>query len=101
MLQEDSYCTLFQVRLINSAWVKNKKPLTAVIVSGGELGALVPTARAVAGLHLQLVPGGLPQLRQEHVRRGVGPHRLPRPRAWTEENAVHRTSLTNLVNKPR
>jgi len=57
-------------------------PLTAVVVQRGELGALVPTAGAVAGLHLQLVPGGLAQLRQEHVRRDVGAHRLPRPRAW-------------------
>lgn len=55
--------------------------LTAVVVQRRKLGALVPTAGAVTGLHLQLIPGGLTQLCQEHVHGGVGAHILPRPRA--------------------
>lgn len=53
--------------------------LTSVVVQRGELGALVTTAGAVAGFHLQLVPGGLTQLGQEDVGRGVGAQVLPRP----------------------
>lgn len=55
--------------------------LTAIVVQRGKLGALVATAGAVASLHLQLVPGGLSKLCQEHVCAHVGAHVLPRPRS--------------------
>lgn len=39
--------------------------LTAIIVSGGKLGTLVAASSTVAGLHFELVPGGLTQLTEE------------------------------------
>lgn len=53
--------------------------LTSIIVQCCKLGALVATAGAVTGFHLQLVPGGLTQLCQEHICGGVGAYILPRP----------------------
>jgi len=61
------------------------KGLTAIVVCGGELGALVSTAGTVARLHLQLVPRGLAQLAEEQRACGVCPHSLPRPRALGPE----------------
>lgn len=60
--------------------------LTAVVVQCRKLGALVPTAGAVTGFHLQLIPGGLTQLCQEHIHGGVGAHILPRPRACNKQS---------------
>lgn len=59
--------------------------LTAIIIQRGKLGALVPTAGAVARLHLQLIPGGLTQLGEEDISRGVGAHALPGPGAFGAE----------------
>lgn len=59
--------------------------LTAVVVGGGKLGALVAAAGAVAGLHLELVPGGFAQLAEEQLSGGVGLEALPRPRAFGSE----------------
>lgn len=59
--------------------------LTAVIIGGGKLGALVATASAVAGLHLELIPGGLAQLAEEELSGGVGLKTLPSPRAFGPE----------------
>lgn len=53
--------------------------LTAIVVSGGKLGALVATAGAVTGLHFELVPGGLTQLAEEELSGGVGLEALPGP----------------------
>lgn len=53
--------------------------LTAIIVSGGKLGALVTTPSTVAGLHFELVPGGLTQLTEEELSGGVGLEALPGP----------------------
>jgi len=54
-------------------------PLTAVVVQRGELRGLVAAAGAVAGLHAELVPGGLAQLRQEDLAGAVGAQALPDP----------------------
>lgn len=62
-----------------------RQTLTAVVVGGGKLGALVAAACAVAGLHLQLVPGGLTQLTEEELSSGVGLEALPSPRAFGPE----------------
>lgn len=59
--------------------------LTAIVISGGKLEALVPTAGAVAGLHFQLVPGGLAQLTEEELRGGIGLQALPGPGAFGPE----------------
>lgn len=59
--------------------------LTAIVISGGKLGALVATACAVAGLHFQLVPGGLTQLTEEELCGGVGLEALPRPSTFRPE----------------
>lgn len=56
-----------------------QESLTAIIVSRGKLGALVATPGAVAGLHFELVPGGLPQLTEEELGSGVGLEALPGP----------------------
>lgn len=58
---------------------------TAIIIQRGKLGALVPAPGAVARLHLQLIPGGLTQLSEEDVSRGVGAHALPGPGAFGTE----------------
>lgn len=54
-------------------------PLTAVVVQRGELRGLVAAAGAVAGLHAELVPRGLAQLRQEDLTGAVGAEALPDP----------------------
>lgn len=54
-------------------------PLTAIVVQRGELRALIAAARAVAGLHAQLIPGGLTQLGQEDLSGAVGAQALPAP----------------------
>lgn len=54
-------------------------PLTAVVVERGELRGLVAAAGAVAGLHAELVPGGLAQLGQEDLAGAVGAEALPDP----------------------
>lgn len=59
--------------------------LTSVVVRGGELGGLVPTARAVTGSHFQLVPRGLSQLAEEQLSGGVGLQSLPGPGAFRPE----------------
>lgn len=56
--------------------------LTAIVVGGGELGALVAAPGAVAGLHLELIPGGLTQLAEEELSSGVGLEALPGPGAF-------------------
>lgn len=63
--------------------------LTAIVVSGGKLGALVATPSAVAGLHLELVPGGLTQLTEEELSGGVGFEALPGPGAFGPEVQHH------------
>lgn len=64
---------------------KFRRLLTSVVVCGGELGGLVPTARAVTGSHFQLVPRGLPQLAEEQLSGGVGLEGLPGPGAFRPE----------------
>lgn len=64
---------------------EKRQVLTAVVVGGGKLGALVAAASAVAGLHLELVPGGLAQLAEEELSGGVGLEALPSPRAFGPE----------------
>ena len=64
---------------------ESKETLTAIVVSGGKLGRLVPAAGAVAGLHLELVPGGLAQLAEEQLSAGVGLQALPGPGALGPE----------------
>lgn len=64
---------------------KQTDRLTAIVISGGKLGTLVATAGAVAGLHFQLVPGGLAQLAEEELRAGVGLEALPGPGAFGPE----------------
>lgn len=53
--------------------------LTAIVVSGGKLGALVTAPSTVTGLHFELVPGGLTQLAEEELSGGVGLQALPGP----------------------
>lgn len=53
--------------------------LTAIVVSGGKLGALVAAPSAVTGLHFELVPGGFTQLAEEELSGGVGLEALPGP----------------------
>ncbi len=62
-----------------------KDALTAIVVSGGKLGALVAAPSAVAGLHFELVPGGLTQLAQEELSGGVGLEALPGPGTFGPE----------------
>lgn len=50
---------------------------------------MVPTPGAITGLHLQLVPGGLAELSQEHVGGGVGANILPRPVPLRSELQQH------------
>lgn len=64
---------------------EKRQVLTAVVVGGGKLGALVAAASAVAGLHLELIPGGLAQLAEEELSGGVGLEALPSPRAFRPE----------------
>lgn len=59
--------------------------LTAIIVGGGKLGALVAAAGTVAGLHFELVPGGLAQLAEEELSGGVGFEALPGPGTFGPE----------------
>lgn len=66
-------------------WTGTWDALTAVVVSGGELGALVAAPGAVAGLHFELVPGGLTQLAEEELRGGVGLEALPGPGTFGPE----------------
>lgn len=63
--------------------------LTAVIVSGGKLGALVATPGTVAGLHFELVPGGLTQLAEKELSGRVGLEALPGPGAFGPEVQHH------------
>lgn len=58
--------------------------LTAIIVQCCKLGALVSTASTVTGFHLQLIPGGLTQLCQEHICGGVGTDTLPCPCTYNQ-----------------
>lgn len=46
---------------------------------------MVATSSAVAGLHLELIPGGLAQLAEEELSGGVGLKTLPSPRAFGPE----------------
>lgn len=64
---------------------KNRQTLTAVIVGGGKLGALVAAASTVTGLHLQLVPSGLSQFAEEELSGGIGLEGLPSPCAFGPE----------------
>lgn len=59
--------------------------LTAIVISGGKLETLVATTSAVAGLHFQLVPGGLTQLAEEELCGGVGLEALPGPGTFGPE----------------
>lgn len=68
---------------------ETREELTAVVVSGGKLGALVATASAVAGLHFELVPGGLTQLAEEELSGGVGLQALPGPGTFGPEVQHH------------
>lgn len=63
-------------------WMASKEnlQLTAIVVQCCKLGALVTTAGAVTGFHLQLIPGGLTQLCQEHICSRIGTYILPCPR---------------------
>lgn len=63
--------------------------LTAIVVGGGKLGALVATPCAVACLHFELVPRGLPQLAEEELSGGVGLEALPGPCAFGSEVQHH------------
>lgn len=65
--------------------MKKWDSLTTIIVSSGKLGALVAAACAVARLHFELIPGGLPQLAEEDLSGGVGLEALPGPRAFGSE----------------
>lgn len=68
--------------------IKKKKAtdtLTAIVISGGKLETLVATTGAVAGLHFQLVPGGLTQLAEEELCGGVGLEALPGPGTFGPE----------------
>lgn len=60
-------------------WRTNSVLLTSIIVQCCKLRALVATASAVTRFHLQLIPGGLTQLCQEHICGGIGTHILPSP----------------------
>lgn len=59
--------------------------LTAIVVSGGKLGALVAAACTIAGLHFELIPGGLTQLTEEELTGGVGLEALPSPGTFGPE----------------
>ena len=62
---------------------------TAIVVRGRKLGALVAAAGAVAGLHFELVPGGLTQLAEEELSGGVGLEALPGPGPFGSEVQHH------------
>lgn len=63
--------------------------LTSIVIGGGKLGALVTAASTVAGLHFELIPGGLPQLTEEELSGGIGFQALPGPGAFGPEIQHH------------
>lgn len=78
-----------ETQMADNEMQKMQDALTAIVVGGRKLGALVAAAGAVAGLHFELVPGGLTQLAEEELCGGIGLEALPGPGTFGPEVQHH------------